>query len=171
MRLTRQSEIAIAILAACARRPGAHVHTSIAAIEAGASRMHTAKVVHVLVHAGFLATARGRAGGIALAVPASSIKLSAVLRHTQPDLVETDVPARRKPVAHAALDIIIHAARGTFLTLMGRFTVADLVTEPAVNGLACFDCGLMRATCPAMAAASLNACHERAEPHVAHTHS
>ncbi len=171
MRLTRQSEIAFAILTACARRPGEYVHTSIAAIEARASRLHTAKIVHLLVHAGLLVTARGRAGGIALARPAGSISLAAVLRHTQPDLVETDMPVRRKQAEHAPLSIVIHAARGAFLTLMDRFTVADLVAKPAVDRLACFDCGLMRAACPAMAAVSLNASHERAEPYAEHTHS
>lgn len=170
MRLTRQSEIAIAILGACARRPEGYVQTNEAALEAGATRLHTAKIVNLLVHAGLLTTSRGRRGGVALAQPSGSISLSAVLRHTQPAIVESSGPARRANADRSSLDIIVHAARGTFVTLMDRFTIADLIVGRSVDRLACFDCSFVRSACPAMPAASLDSCHERSEPHVEHTH-
>ena len=133
MRLTRQSEIAVAVLVACARRPEGYVQTSEAAVEAGASRLHTAKIVHVLVHAGLLKTVRGRRGGLTLALPAGSVSLGAVLRHTQPEIVETGAPVQRGRNARVPLDVVVHAARGTFATLMDRFTIADLVARGLVE--------------------------------------
>lgn len=171
MRLTRQSEIAIAILTACARCPGEHVHTSVAAIEAGASRLHTAKIVHVLVHARLLTTVRGRRGGLALSLPAGSISLGAVLRHTQPEIVDTGAPVHRGRNVREPLDIVVHAARGTFVRLMDRFTIADLVAERTVARLACFDCNLMRSVCPAIASAPPRSCYERSDLHAEPTHS
>jgi DNA-binding IscR family transcriptional regulator len=113
---------------------------------------------------------RGRHGGLALAQPAVTISLSAVLRYTQPEIVETGAPVQRGRNARVPLDIVVHAARGTFVALMGRFTIADLISEPTVRRLACSDCSLMRAVCPATPAASSDSCHERPDTHVAHTH-
>jgi Rrf2 family nitric oxide-sensitive transcriptional repressor len=161
MRLTRQSEIAVAVLLACARRPEGYVQTSEAAVEAGASRLHTAKIVHVLVHAGLLTAVRGRRGGLALSLPAGCISLGAVLRHTQPEIVDTGAPVQRGRNVREPLDIVVHAARGTFVRLMERFTIADLVAERTVSRLACFDCTLLRAACPAMSNAAIESHQER----------
>ncbi|MGE0627697.1 MAG: Rrf2 family transcriptional regulator [Hyphomicrobiaceae bacterium] len=170
MRLTRRSEIAIAILVACAKTRAGYAQTSEAALEAGATKAHTAKVVLLLVHAGLLKTMRGRGGGIALAQPAGSISLSTVLRHTQPEIVETCGPPPRARSSRTSIDIILHAARGTFVALMDRFSVADLAAERTMERIACFDCNFMRAACPALPAASSKFCTGHSVSHVAHTH-
>ncbi|MBM7326274.1 Rrf2 family transcriptional regulator [Agrobacterium sp. S2] len=128
MRLTRQSEIAIAILAACAGAAGKTIRTMQAAEAADATKDHAADVVNYLVHEGFLKTMRGRQGGISLAVPATEILLGDVLRRMQPDLVRhANIHDLNEPgTANAALSAIVGAAEATFLTFMDRFTVADL---------------------------------------------
>ena len=145
MRLTRQSEIAIAILAACARAAGKTMRTMEAAGAAMATKDHAAHVVNDLVHEGFLKTIRGRQGGISLAVPAKEILLGDVLRRMQPDLVrhaearENEEPA----TANIAFNAIVGAAEATFLTFMDRFSVADLVSETAGKRIDCLDCELL----------------------------
>jgi Rrf2 family nitric oxide-sensitive transcriptional repressor len=145
MRLTRQSEIAIAVLTTCARAGRKTVRTMEAAEAAATTKDHAAQVVNDLVHEGFLKTMRGRQGGIALAVPATEILLGDVLRRMQPDLVrhaeirESD----ELEVASIAFAAIVGAAEATFLTFMDRFTVADLVSDAAAKRIDCLDCELL----------------------------
>ncbi len=167
MRLTRQSEIAVAILAACARRPGEQLPTSTAAREAAASKAHTAKVVHLLVHGGFLVATRGRRGGLRLAKPAEVISLSGVLQHMQPELIESSDRAPRRGT-HGHLDMIADAARSIVTALLDRFTIADLVTRPAIHRMACADCHLMKAQHSAAAATSARSRQQSPKNHVLH---
>jgi Rrf2 family protein len=148
MRLTRQSEIAIAVLATCARAAGKTVRTLEAAEGAATSKDYAAHVVNDLVHEGFLTTQRGRQGGIVLAVPPQEILLGDVLRRMQPDLVRhaniDDLDDLDEPgTANAAFNAIVGAAEATFLTFLDRFTVADLVSEAAAKRIDCLDCGLL----------------------------
>jgi Rrf2 family protein len=145
MQLTRQSQIAVGILAACARAPNRYVHTYEAADGTGASREHAAKIGHVLRRAGFVTAARGRHGGIKLAQPAEAISLGAVLRHTQPALCNASRPGERSEegVADAVLARIVEAGWMDFVLLMDRFSIADLVAQRAPQRIACSDCRLM----------------------------
>jgi len=162
--LTRHSEIAIAILVTCARRPHECVHTSVAAAEASATKAHAAKVAHLLVHAGFLKTSRGRQGGLRLARPAERISLASVLQHTQPERVGmSDRVQRRKPL-EARLDMIMGSARSAVAALMERFTVADLIARP----VGCVDCGLFRAYRGALPVVPPHAFQQSEGSHVPH---
>lgn len=141
MRLNRQSEIAIGILAACARSPMRKIRTLQAAEASATTKDHAAQVVNLLVHEGFIRTERGRGGGIALAVPATEILLGDVLRRVQPDLVRhagKDDPSGNNATL-PVFDAIVGAAEATFLTFMDRFSIADLVSE--TGKIDCLDCG------------------------------
>lgn len=166
MHLTRQSEIAIGILVACARRPRSCVRTSVAAVEAGASKIHTSKVVHMLVHAGFISATRGRQGGLRLAFPAEAMPLAAVLRHTQPELLEGSRRSRNRRPALAHLDTIVDTARETLALLMDRFTIADLVEVPIQHRIPCVDCRLLKALPDALTSARVTPSQECGERHV-----
>ncbi|WP_192798215.1 RrF2 family transcriptional regulator [Brucella intermedia] len=163
MRLNRQSEIAIGILATCARAAGRIIRTMEAAETAATTRDHAAHVVNDLVHEGFLKTMRGRQGGIALAVPATEILLGDVLRRMQPDLVRhAEVRGADEPAtANTAFNAIVGAAEATFLTFMDRFTVADLVSEAPARRIDCLDCELLNPARrkPGRAAASAPMAH------------
>lgn len=145
MRLTRQSEIAIAVLATCAQAGGKTIRTMEAAEAAVTTKDHAAHIVNDLVHEGFLKTVRGRQGGIALAVPATEILLGDVLRRMQPDLVRhADVRENDEAAtANIAFNAIVGAAEATFLTFMDRFSVADLVSDAASKWIDCLDCELL----------------------------
>lgn len=163
MRLTREAEIAIGLLAACARAEGGWIRTRTAASAIGTTYSHAAKVVHMLTAAGFLATARGRRGGLGLARPADAIPLAAVLRHVQPDLLaRADDGTRGRPAPLARLDALVGTARAAFGALMQHVTVADLVAEAEARRPACLDCRHIHAIPHPRT--------ERSDPHALHPH-
>lgn len=139
MQLTRQSEIAISMLIACARAPGRYVHTNQAAAETGASKEHAAKVAHLLLRAGLVASARGRNGGIRLVRPPELISVGSVLRSTQPQLCEVSRRDAQASGAATLTSIFEEAWRG-FVDLMDGFSIADLAAERAPQRAACHDC-------------------------------
>jgi Rrf2 family nitric oxide-sensitive transcriptional repressor len=119
------------------------VPTSVAALEAGASKIHTSKVVHLLVGAGLLTAVRGRSGGLRLALPAETISLARVIRHCQPELIENAGGRTVRRSLDSQLRLIIDTARQTFTSLLDRFTIADLVAGRAAYRPACADCRLL----------------------------
>lgn len=145
MRLTRETEIAIGVLVACARARGRTIRTIDAAKSTMASKDYTAQVVLSLVHEGFLKARRGRNGGLSLALPSTTIRLGDVLRRMQPDLgCHANIPeAELAETAGAAFKAIVGAAEATFLTFMDRFTVADLVSDAAGKRIDCLDCEML----------------------------
>ncbi|MFC3076138.1 RrF2 family transcriptional regulator [Shinella pollutisoli] len=145
MRLTRQSEIALEILAACARSGATSTNTARAAESGGASKDAAAQIVNLLARSGFIKAMRGRNGGIKLAVPAREILLGDVLRATQPDLgLHADERNRdRLETVGLMFNAILGAAEATFLTFLDRFSVADLVGQSAHQRLNCLDCELL----------------------------
>jgi Rrf2 family protein len=141
MQLTRQSEIAVAMLVSCARTDGEYVHTHDAAAGTGASKEHAAKVAHLLLRAGLVLSARGRNGGIRLARPAERITVGAVLRSTQPEFAGAE--PRENAGSAATLSSIVEAGWRGFVDLMDGFSIADLAAERAPRRTACSDCRLM----------------------------
>lgn len=142
MKLTRQAEIAIDILILCATKGSvAPIITRIAAGNAGTTKDHAAQVVARLTRSGYLASERGRAGGIRRARPAAWINVGAVLRLIDPVLATIDDDASGKAAA-SAFEVLQQAAGAAFLSTFDGFTVADLVANPAAGRLACLDCDL-----------------------------
>lgn len=133
MRLTRQTEIAISILVACAKSRGSIILTADAARKAHTSKDHAAHIVRLLQQSGFLFSERGRCGGIGLAVPAEEIPLGDVLRHVQPDLVrysqEGGDDAHEAVTVNRTFAAIATVAETTFLEIMNRYSVADLAAN------------------------------------------
>lgn len=139
MRLTRQAEIAIDILVACARpRPNEPRTTRIVAGIADTTKDHAAQVVAKLSRHGYLECTRGRAGGIRLARSADSIVVGEVLRLMEPSLALDmgDGPAR------AALDTVLRAAVGSFVSIFDSVTIADLTGDVSTGRIACLGCDL-----------------------------
>ncbi|ERM01644.1 hypothetical protein Q644_20550 [Brucella intermedia 229E] len=137
MRLTRQTEIAIDILVACARSPDRVILTADAAHKAHTSKDHAAHIVRLLLQSGgFLFAERGgRYGGIGLAMPAQEIPLGGdVLRQVQPDLVRYSLEGGRDDAheagtVHPVFAAIATVAETTFLDIMNRYSVADLAAN------------------------------------------
>ena len=80
MRLTKQTSYAIRILMYCAANPDRLVTKAEIAEVCNASENHLAQVVHQLGQLGYLATHRGRKGGLELARAPAEIGIGEVFR-------------------------------------------------------------------------------------------
>ncbi len=128
MHLKRQSEIAIGILAACARQPGTTIPALKIAQEVGTTKDHAYQVVALLVRNGFLQSERGPGGGVKLNVDPGTIKLVDVLRLTEPAIedAEKGTPARSM-TNEVLLDRIVESTSSFLVRLLEKFTIADIV--------------------------------------------
>lgn len=105
------------------------------AAQFGISRHHLMKVAQQLAGLGYVEARRGRGGGLVLAMPASAINLGAVVRALEPtgQFVECfDKQAGACAIAGACgLQGALNLALGDFLARLDRYSLADLVPDPA----------------------------------------
>ncbi len=141
MLLTRQAQIAIAMLVTCARAGDRYLQIGETALGSDTTREHAAKIAYLLRRGGFITSARGRHGGIKLTLPPKAISLGAVLRHMQPPLARV---AERGTGKTTALDCVIETGRASFLVVMDRFSIADLEAGRVPKRAVCDDCRLLK---------------------------
>lgn len=131
MRLTLRTNLAMRTLMHCAVRFPESLRTADVARACNASFHHVAQVVNKLESEGFLHTARGRGGGIALAQPASAISVGRVFRLFEGDMpfAECMDPERNTcPLASACrMKGMLCDALEAFFAGLDRFTLSDLV--------------------------------------------
>lgn len=88
---------------------------------------HARKVVNTLATLGYVASQRGKNGGIRLARPPGAVAIGQVVRETEPlqiiDCGGTDCPV----IGRCALNTILDDAAKGFLAHLDRFTLADLL--------------------------------------------
>lgn len=87
MRLTTRTNLAMRALMFCAVNPGRVVRKAEIADACNASLNHLGLVINLLAQAGFIATTRGRNGGVQLARSPESITVGEICR-----LLESEVP-------------------------------------------------------------------------------
>ena len=100
------------------------------------SRQHLMKVVHGLGQAGFVATARGKGGGLRLGQPAESIRLGEVVRLCEGsaayvECMVVDLSHHCRIAPACKLSGILSGAFKVFYAELDKHTLADLVQEPA----------------------------------------
>jgi len=138
MRLTNFSDYALRILMYAAVVQDNRLITIEETAEAyGISRAHLMKVANQLTRAGYLKAVRGRSGGLTLAKRPDRIRLSDVLRATEPDfaLVEcmtTDNQCVISP--RCRLRGALNEALAAFLETLDGYTLADLIITPKDSG-------------------------------------
>jgi Rrf2 family nitric oxide-sensitive transcriptional repressor len=134
MRLTRYTDYALRVLIYLGARPDTLCSISEISRAYDISQNHLMKVVNDLVNADYLASARGRFGGIKLARPAEAINVGAVIRHTEDgfDLVDCG-ECIIAPVC--GLTGALRQALAAFLSVLDGYTLADLITKPTELGL------------------------------------
>lgn len=129
MQLTKQTDYALRLLiylAAIDRR----VSIAEVAEAQGISRTTLMKIANLLTVRGFIASTRGRGGGISLAREADMIKLKDVIRATEPSCPLVDCSGC-KLAARCRLERILSEATAAFWTVLGGYSLADLVSRPA----------------------------------------
>lgn len=125
MRLTRHTDYALRVLIHLAAHP--LEFSSIAEISRsfGISQNHLMKVVQHLAASGFVATVRGRNGGLRLGRAPEAINVGEVVRQTEEsfELVECGACV----IAPACgLSPVLDEALAAFLAVLDRYTLADL---------------------------------------------
>jgi len=128
MRLTRYTDYAMRVLLYLGARP--ERLCSIAEI-AGAYRIsqnHLMKVVNDLVREGYVASARGRFGGIRLGRVAEEINVGAVIRHTEDGFDLADCGGCVIAPA-CGLTGALTEALAAFMAVLDGYTLADLLAR------------------------------------------
>jgi Rrf2 family transcriptional regulator, nitric oxide-sensitive transcriptional repressor len=126
MRLTRYSDYAMRLLIHLAVQSKRVCSISDIARTYGISQNHLMKVVHDLGKAGYIASSRGRNGGIRLAIPASEIRVGNLLRHTEDGFDLVDCP-NCVLFGGCGLSPVLDEAMAAFLAVLDGYTLADLV--------------------------------------------
>lgn len=131
MKLTLHTDYALRMLIFLAVREGRSSTVSDVATAYALSRNHLLKVALKLGRLGYVKTARGRAGGISLAVQPQAINLGDVVRATEDGfaLVECQRPGGGACVISPVCRLkgIVGEAAQAFLAVFDAYTLADLV--------------------------------------------
>lgn len=133
MRLTSFTDYALRLLIYAAGHPQGRVTIEEAANYFGISRGHLKKVAMALSHGGFIASTKGRNGGLSLALPADQIGLAEVVMATEPDFALFECfltgnacrisrPCRLPNFANEALE--------AFIAVLRKYTLADVLVRP-----------------------------------------
>lgn len=128
MRLTNQTNYAVRMLMYCAAADRQCRVREIADLF-GLSEAFLLKILRRLTAAGFVATVRGRAGGIRLARPAHEIGLGDIVRATEESfaLAECFDPGSECPIqSSCGFNAALNEALDAFLAVLDRTTLADL---------------------------------------------
>lgn len=126
MRLTRYTDYAMRVLLYLGARPGRLCSIAEISRAYGISRNHLMKVVNDLVNAGYLVSARGRAGGVRLGRAPAEINVGRVVRHTEDGFDLADCGACVIAPA-CGLTGALHEALGAFMTVLDGYTLDDLL--------------------------------------------
>ncbi|MCW1382225.1 Rrf2 family transcriptional regulator [Novosphingobium sp. KCTC 2891] len=128
MQLTQHTDFGLRLLLVLARADGASISLPRFAAEQGLSYNHVAKVAQALVHEGFVASQRGRGGGVSLARPAAAITVGEVVRALERGMKLADC-ARCALRDNCGLSGVLAEALEAFLAVLDRHTLADVSAE------------------------------------------
>ncbi|HEX9857078.1 MAG TPA: Rrf2 family transcriptional regulator [Paracoccaceae bacterium] len=133
MRLTTRTNLAMRVLMFCAVNTDRIVRSAEIAAGCNASPNHLAQVVHLLSVNGFVATTRGRSGGLQLGRPAQEIMIGEVFRTFEAGLPFAECFAGEEntcPLTAACrLRGILARAVEAFYRELDRVTLQELVAD------------------------------------------
>jgi Rrf2 family nitric oxide-sensitive transcriptional repressor len=139
MRLTAFTDYSLRVLIYVAAQPARRATIGEIALSYGISEHHLTKVVHFLGKAGFLQNIRGHGGGLSLSRDAAGIDVATVVREAEGVPLPAacfDASAPRCSIAPACrLKDVLQEASDAFYATLARYTIADLVAEPALRTL------------------------------------
>ena len=127
MRLTRYTDFALRVLLYLGARPDGLASIASISRAYGVSQNHLMKVVNDLANAGYVATVRGRSGGVRLGRDPAAINIGEVVRHTEDSFQVVDcMSCVIAPVC--GLSGALEDAVKAFLGVLDGYTLADLMT-------------------------------------------
>lgn len=133
MRITKRTNIAIRLLMYCSANPDRLVTKAEIADCCNISENHLAQVINQLGQLDYLATQRGRKGGMSLARPASEIRIGQVFRHIEGALPIAECFADADntcPLSNACrLKVALSDAAAAFYASLDDITLESLVCD------------------------------------------
>lgn len=128
MRLTRYTDYAIRVLLYLGARPERLCSISEISGAYRISQNHLMKVVNDLVREGYVASVRGRFGGIRLGRAATEINVGDVIRHTEDgfDLVDC---ASCVIAPACGMNSVLNQALAAFMAVLDSYTLEDLLAR------------------------------------------
>ena len=135
MQLTRYTDYALRVLIYLAHKDDLATIGEISAAYR-VSENHLMKIVHGLAKLGYVATLRGKGGGMKLARPAGQINLGEVVRDTEETLhvvecLADDYDNACKLAPNCRLKGVLKDAHDAFFHHLDQYTIADLVGRRA----------------------------------------
>jgi len=121
MRLNKSTSHAVRILVECAKAGDKLVKVADIAQRLDITQQNTFKIVHLLSKAGFLASVRGRHGGVRLARPATEIRIGDIVRSIELTGFDDKTPGKG-----AGLSQIVDDALEAFVSVLDQHTLADM---------------------------------------------
>ena len=130
MRLTSYTDYSLRVLMYLGARPDRLCSVAEISRAYGISQNHLMKVVNGLGKQGYVASARGRTGGIRLGKPADQISVGEVVRETEDGFELVDC---QRCVISAACGFasVLDEAMAAFMTVLDNYTLADLLVRRA----------------------------------------
>jgi Rrf2 family protein len=125
MRLTKFTGHAIRILVDCAQADGELVKVATLSNRLQITQQNVFKIVNLLVRAGFIASMRGRNGGVRLARPASAIRIGDVVRATE--VTHMEVEGATGALRDRGVNRVLDDALGAFIEVLDQHTIADML--------------------------------------------
>jgi len=137
MQLTQHTDFGLRLLIVLARMEGKPIALPAFAAEQRLSYNHVVKVAQALGRAGFVASHRGRSGGVSLARPADAITVGEVVRTLEPGLRIADC-ANCELRSDCTTSSVLAEALAAFLAVLDRTTLAEAAKpgEPAFSAWA-----------------------------------
>jgi Rrf2 family transcriptional regulator, nitric oxide-sensitive transcriptional repressor len=133
MRITKRTNIAVRLLMYCSANPDRLVTKAEIAGCCNISENHLAQVINQLSQLGYLATHRGRKGGMSLARPGSEIRIGHVFRHIEGALPIAECFADADntcPLSDACrLKVALADAAAAFYASLDEITLESLVCD------------------------------------------
>ena len=129
MRLTVYTDYALRLLMYLAVKDDGLATIAEVADSYGISKNHLMKVAHQLGQAGYVATVRGRGGGLRLAKQVEAIRLSDVVRRTEPDMAVVECLSSDNACCLGPACRLRHTlqrALAAFMAVLDDVTLADL---------------------------------------------
>lgn len=128
MQITRATNAALRVLMVLADEPERQMTVRALADELSVPRQHLAKVVQTLAHEGWVATARGRSGGLRITTDGAAVTVGDVVRALDgiKPVVDCLDPPCPLVTAGCRLRGLLADAQGAFLATLDQQTIQTL---------------------------------------------
>jgi Rrf2 family nitric oxide-sensitive transcriptional repressor len=134
MKLTAFTDYSLRVLIYLAADTSRRATIAEIAAAFGVSEHHLTKVVHFLGKQGWIATVRGKGGGLALAMPPQKIGIGQVVRDTEGEAMPAECFAGGAShcviASSCRLKGVLAEAVQAFQAVLDRYTLADITRNP-----------------------------------------